>query len=236
MEGNTDASGQSKESNGEHRSDYEPYDECPNCREQDSLKETGEISGKLTIYDDGGIGHKDEQFGSSLVLECDNCKTTLISRARLADGLLVPDLTKDVLETLYEFMRDDPALDSAPAEVLEAMEVLADGLGYDYNWTRTPTDEKVQTLSELRDNPLFGLVSIDPDYEEGVILYESGASRVGGEPAIEIPHEDPFLVDESDVPGGTTPAKTFGELLAEYDCTAKQRSGYTYIVVESDRI
>lgn len=92
-------------------------------------------------------------------------------------------------------------------------------------------DDVPQRLIDLRESSLFGLVSVDPDAPDGVIVYES-CSRVGGRPAIEIPHEDAYLVDESkdDLPGGTTPPKTFEELLADYGCTAIHREGFTYVV------
>lgn len=104
-------------------------------------------------------------------------------------------------------------------------------------------ERKVEILEALMDDSLFGLVSVEHGKGDGTILYERGASRVGGEPAIEIPHEDPYLVDESKqrdpftgkverVPGVSPPSKTFSEMLSEYGCLSKQRSGYTYVVVD----
>lgn len=107
------------------------------------------------------------------------------------------------------------------------------------------TERKIEILRALRNDSLFGLVSVELDRGDGVILYERGASRVGGEPAIEIPHEDPYLVDESTmkdpltgkterVPGVQPPEKSFTELLSEYGCVAKKADGFTYVVVDED--
>lgn len=104
------------------------------------------------------------------------------------------------------------------------------------------SDRKVEILKALRKDPLFGLVSINPDKPDGVLIYDRPVSRAGGVPAMEIPHEDPFLIDESrqrnpqtgqmeNVPGVSPPEKSFDELLAEYGCIKKQRGDYTYVVV-----
>lgn len=86
------------------------------------------------------------------------------------------------------------------------------------------TDErKVEILEALNNDQLLGLVSVRPG-SEGVILYERGATSVGGEPAIEIPHEDPYLNER--------PRKSFEELLSEYGCVAKHRGPNTYVVVD----
>lgn len=106
-------------------------------------------------------------------------------------------------------------------------------------------ERKVEILEALMDDSLWGLVSVKPGHGDGIILYERGASRVGGEPAIEIPHENPHLVDESkqrdpftgevkNVPGVSPPPKSFEELLSEYGCLTKQRSGFTYVVVDEN--
>lgn len=106
------------------------------------------------------------------------------------------------------------------------------------------TKRKVEILDALKSDGLFGLVSVRRD-SEGVLLYESGATRVGGVPAIEIPHENPHLVDESRqrnpitgeeerVPGVTPPQKTFEKLLSEYGCLAKNQDGFTYVVVDEN--
>ncbi|MHC3381646.1 hypothetical protein [Haloarcula sp. H-GB5] len=104
---------------------------------------------------------------------------------------------------------------------------------------------KVEILEALIDDSLWGLVSVSPSSDEGTILYERGASRVGGEPAIEIPHENPHLVDESqqqdpltggveNVPGTSPPQKSLKELLSEYGCLMKQRDSFTYVVVDEN--
>lgn len=109
--------------------------------------------------------------------------------------------------------------------------------------TAMDRDRKVEILRALRKDPLFGLVSIDSDNPDGVIIYDRPVSRAGGDPAIEIPHEDPFLIDESrqrnpetgfmeSVPGVSPPDRTFEELLSEYGCVAKRRGSYTYVVVD----
>ncbi|QLH82241.1 hypothetical protein [Halosimplex pelagicum] len=106
-------------------------------------------------------------------------------------------------------------------------------------------ERKIEILKALMDESLWNLVSVEMDKGDGVLLYESGASRVDGEPAIEIPHEDPYLVDEStrqdpftgeeeNVPGVSPPPKTFKELLSEYGCLTKSRSGFTYVIVDED--
>jgi len=74
----------------------------------------------------------------------------------------------------------------------------------------------------------FGLVSVRPGSPDGVIVYER-ASRVGGDPAIEIPHEDPHLVDESDVPGGSKPPTTFEKLVDDYGLATTTTEGHTYV-------
>lgn len=104
---------------------------------------------------------------------------------------------------------------------------------------------KAEILEALMDDSLWGLVSVNPGQGDGTLLYERGASRVGGEPAIEVPHEDPHLVDEStqqdpftgeveNVPGVSPPPKSFEELLSEYGCLAKQEAGFTYVVVDEN--
>lgn len=104
---------------------------------------------------------------------------------------------------------------------------------------------KAEILKALMDDSLWGLVSVNPGQGDGTLLYERGASRVGGEPAIEVPHEDPHLVDESkqrnpttgeveNVPGVSPPPKSFEKLLSEYGCLAKQRAGFTYVVVDEN--
>lgn len=95
-------------------------------------------------------------------------------------------------------------------------------------------EQKVEILREFRNDSAFGLVSVDPDSLDGVLVYEIGARRTDGEPAIEIPHEDAHLVDESHLPGGSPPPKTFEEMLSEYGCVAKYREGFTYVVVDED--
>lgn len=103
------------------------------------------------------------------------------------------------------------------------------------NATTAVQNAKVEVLKDLRDDPAFGLVSLRPESIDGTILYEHGAERVDGEPTIEIPHADPHLVDESDLPGGTTPSTTFDDLVADYGCRAREIDDYTYItVIESE--
>lgn len=98
-----------------------------------------------------------------------------------------------------------------------------------------PDDEKVAILKELRNDQYFGLVSVQLDKGDGILVYERGATRVGGEPAIEIPHEDPYLVDESDAPGVSPPPTTFDQMLDDYGCRAETKEGFTYItVIESE--
>jgi hypothetical protein len=98
--------------------------------------------------------------------------------------------------------------------------------------TSDNTDDVVQKLKNLRNDSWFGLVSVRPN-TEGVLLYERGASRVGGRPAIEIPHDDPYLVDESDI-GGSIPPMTFEELCAQYDCITRTVDEFTYVVPVSE--
>lgn len=104
---------------------------------------------------------------------------------------------------------------------------------------------KVEILKALMDESLWNLVSVELDKGDGILLYESGASRVGSKPTIEIPHTDPYLVDESkqrnphtgkveNVPGVSPPPKSFEELLSEYGCLTKSRSGFTYVVVDEN--
>lgn len=87
----------------------------------------------------------------------------------------------------------------------------------------------VEQLRSLQDDSRFGLVSVRPD-SEGVLLYEDGASRVGNRPALEVPKADPYLVDESDIPGVMPPSVSFKELCAQYNCTTWERKGFTYVV------
>jgi len=84
-------------------------------------------------------------------------------------------------------------------------------------------------LAEFYRDSLSGLISVRSP-SEGVLVYSS-AGRVGGRPALEIPHEDPVLVDESDVPGGTTPPKTFEEHVRDYGLSAETVEGFTYVYV-----
>lgn len=97
-----------------------------------------------------------------------------------------------------------------------------------------PDDEKVEILRAFRCNPWFGRVSVRPE-SEGPILYERSATRVDGEPTIEIPHEDPYLVDKGDAPEGARLEITFEQLLEDYGCRAETKDGFTYItVIESE--
>lgn len=115
----------------------------------------------------------------------------------------------------------------------------------DSNNTEMSTDYKVEILEALMDDNLWGLVSVEHKKGDGILLYSSGASRVNDEPAIEIPHNDPYIVDESTIkdpvtgevknaPGVSPPSKTFNQLLSEYGCLQKQRSGFTYVVVDEN--
>lgn len=105
------------------------------------------------------------------------------------------------------------------------------------------TERKIEILKSLKNDQLFGLTSIRTDTKDGIILYERGARRVGGQPAIEVPHEDPYLVDESrmedpvtgrmkNVPGVSPPPMTFQSLVEKYNCTTRTVDGFTYIVVD----
>lgn len=94
-----------------------------------------------------------------------------------------------------------------------------------------------ERLDELRDDPLWGLVRIDPDQMDTIVAYDA-CSRVGGRPALEIVGiTEPELVDESEYPGVSPPRCTFGELVAEYGCSYTVKSNCTYVIpaVSGDR-
>lgn len=93
-------------------------------------------------------------------------------------------------------------------------------------------ERKAEILQALYDERAFGVVEIDPE-SEGVIVYERGASRVGGEPAIEIPLPDGCdraRFHPREKPTGTT----FDKLLSQYGCRVEYVDGMAYVVVDED--
>lgn len=96
--------------------------------------------------------------------------------------------------------------------------------------------EVPKPLGEFAEDDLAGLFAVRPD-GEGVLVYES-CSRVGGQPAVEVPHADPHIVDESkDAPPEwdvQPPGKTFDQLVREYELVYEVVENHTYVYVPED--
>lgn len=159
-----------------HVDNYNPFDSCPNCGADDDFGATGIVSGPISINDHGDPAYRTTHFGPELVVECHNCETVLIHQARLADGSLVPDLTVEVLSTLYEWLEYDSSLDTAPDEVLEAMDILAKAVGAtpdwaaDYGWFIYDDSGEEQFGPIMDEGKAFGLRD-QKEEELGIDLY-----------------------------------------------------------------
>lgn len=90
--------------------------------------------------------------------------------------------------------------------------------------------EGIERLDRLTDDPRWGLVAIKSGVPETMVRYDS-CRVVDGRPAIEvIGIERPHLVDESNLPGGSPPPCTFGELVADHGCAYSVQNGHTYVI------
>lgn len=84
-----------------------------------------------------------------------------------------------------------------------------------------------QRLEALYDDEWMGLAAVRSE-SEGVLRYTSGrgAGRVGRIPALEVPQEDPSLVDE---PGTPVTPPSFRRLVQRYGCDYVVRDGVAYV-------
>lgn len=92
-------------------------------------------------------------------------------------------------------------------------------------------DDLPEQLQNFNDDPASGLIAVRPGSPDGVIPYTS-VDRAHGHAAIEIPHGNPHLVDESDLPGGSPPPMTFEELVDKHGCAFlvwENRMTYVYV-------
>ena len=94
-------------------------------------------------------------------------------------------------------------------------------------------------VAEFYDDPLSGLFPCDNPGGDGVLLYDStvGISRIGGRAGVEIPTDNPRIIDESrEFPDVEPPRCSFDQLVAEYGLTYEVVDGFTYVyLAEGDR-
>lgn len=120
--------------------EYDPYQRCP-CGAA-TFGGASLVSGPLNHYGPNEASYSDQAYSPPLLLECHACGRTLVERAwipgdgdGIQPGVMVEGLTMEVLQTLYQHLQGDPALDTAPDDVLEAMNVLTRATGSTYDWT-----------------------------------------------------------------------------------------------------
>ena len=94
--------------------------------------------------------------------------------------------------------------------------------------------EAKQRLEALYADDWMSLAAVRSG-SEGVLQYTSGrgASRVGHIPALEVPNEDPSIVDEPETP--VTPP-SFKTLVQSYGCDYVVRDGFAYVYAASNII